>query len=83
MVEPNDPEEPEPLEPVPDELAAEQLTESEEAQRHAYHQWLRQAHRSGYKPGWAIVQFKERYGTYSPAWATVYIQVEAEQVSIR
>jgi superfamily II DNA or RNA helicase len=58
----------EPFDDVPNEFASEQLSDEELEQRQQYRKWLRTAYQQGYKPGWAIVRYKEEHGTFPTAW---------------
>jgi len=68
LIEPKEDDELEPFDDVPDEAASEQLSEEEIEQCRIYRQHLREAYQQGYKPGWAIIKFREQYGIYPPAW---------------
>ena len=58
----------EPFDDVPDEFASEQLSDEELEQRQQYRELLKTAYQQGYKPGWAIVRYKEEHGTFPAAW---------------
>lgn len=67
-VKPDAPNQPKLLEPIPHESAAEQLSPEELRQQAYYRRQLALAYREGYKPGFALVKFKDLYGAYPPAW---------------
>ncbi|MBD2428304.1 DEAD/DEAH box helicase [Phormidium sp. FACHB-1136] len=67
-LKPEAPHQPKLLEPIPHEWAAEQLSPEELKQQAYYRRQLALAYRRGYKPGFAVVKFKELYRTYPPAW---------------
>ncbi len=58
----------EPFDDIPNEDAAEKLSDEEIEQCRIYRRHLREAYQHGYKPGWAIIKFREQYGIYPPAW---------------
>jgi superfamily II DNA or RNA helicase len=56
------------IEPVPSELAQEKLNELEAEQKNYYRSQLRKAFERGYKPGYAAMKFKDKYGIYPASW---------------
>ena len=56
------------IEEVPEEYLSEYLSEEEMAQRNHYRKLCRTAYERGYKPGWAVLSYRDRYGTFPADW---------------
>lgn len=56
------------IEDVPEDCLSEYLSDEEIAQRHHYRRLCRLAYENRYKPGWAVLSYRDRYGSYPADW---------------
>ncbi|MGD1941646.1 MAG: DEAD/DEAH box helicase [Leptolyngbyaceae cyanobacterium] len=56
------------IEDVPEEHLCEYLSDEELAQRHHYRRLCRLAYERRYKPGWAVLSYRDRYGCFPADW---------------
>jgi hypothetical protein len=56
------------IEQVPEEYLSEYLSDEEIAQRCYYRKLCRIAYERTYKPGWAVLSYRDRYGSFPADW---------------
>lgn len=56
------------IEQVPEEYLSEYLSDEEIAQRSHYRKLCRTAYERRYKPGWAVLSYRDRYGSFPADW---------------
>ena len=56
------------IEDVPEEALSEYLSDEELAQRQHYRRFCRLAYERRYKPGWAALTYRDRYGCFPADW---------------
>lgn len=71
------------IEEVPEEHLSEYLSEEELAQRNHYRQLCRTAYNRGYKPGWAVLSYRDRYGTFPADWWSFGAVLNSQEAAAR